>query len=514
MAKVIIICDFNKDSGFGHLTRMKSLAKTFERNSNQVTFIFEKKYKNFNSKYLIGYNNEYLNFSLTKYSYKILKYLKENSIDIIIFDSYYINHSLKKELYKNFFLVSIDDKIQKHKSHLIFNSREGLNAKSLSTKDCIWKTGRKFLLFGKTKRKNKTSNQIKKILVHAGGSSAFNHFKILLIETINFFKKKKVQLYLLCKDNQTKLQIDKYIKRKISSFDKIFYIYNNKDFSKNINKFDIIVGPSGITTYETLASNVLPLSFPIFNDGRDNIYNWNLMGNIFHLNKFEINNKKIINEVWKFIFNNYSLVLKNLKNKSKKVKNNSINVFKEIIQTYQKPKKNFLIKNLEEFDYKVKSAKFDQIRLFLQSRNNLSVRKVSSNPNHIISFSEHLNWWINRNIKKFVIFNYENKPVAYHWIKLTKTANKKNIITSGWFPDQNDENTLKSANIIVKHQKKFIKKNYKGSIWIININKKNLFSLKLNHTIGFKKAQKTTEKTAQEIFKINLTNFDILEMKV
>lgn len=513
MSKVIIICDFNKNSGFGHLTRMKSLAKPFEKNSCQVKFIFEKKYKNFNSKYLTGYNDEYLNFELTKYSNKIFNYLKKNLTDIIIFDSYYIDQNLKKKLYKDFFIVSIDDKIQRHKSHLTFNSREGLNEENLNTKYTVWKTGKKFLLFGKTKRKNKINNQIKKVLIHAGGSSVFNYFRILLIETINFLNKKNVKLYLLCKNNHTKLKIEKYIKKQILASDKIFFIYNNKDFSKNINEFDVIVGPSGITTYEALASNVLPLSFPIFDDGRDNMYNWNLMGNIFYLSKFEITNKKIINGIWNFIFNNYELVLKNLENKSKQIKNNSTNVFKEIIQTYHKPKKIYIPRNLKKFHYKIKNAEFDHIRLFLQSRNNLSVRKISSNPNHIISFSEHLNWWINKSVKKFVVINHKNIPVAYHWIKLNKISQKK-IITSGWFPNQNDKNALKSANVIVKHQKKFIKENYKGSTWVININKKNLFSLKLNHEIGFKKPNKVTEKIAKEIFKINLKNFDILEMKI
>ena len=149
MAKVIIICDFHKRSGFGHLTRMKSLAKSFKKNSHHVKFIFEKKYKQFNEKYLMSYNRDYLDFNFNKNSKKIINYLKKNQTDIIIFDSYHIGINLKSKLYSDFFIVSIDDKLLKHKSHLIFNSREAINENHLSSNGQIWKTGKKYLLIGK-----------------------------------------------------------------------------------------------------------------------------------------------------------------------------------------------------------------------------------------------------------------------------------------------------------------------------------------------------------------------------
>jgi hypothetical protein len=161
---------------------------------------------------------------------------------------------------------------------------------------------------------------------------------------------------------------------------------------------------------------------------------------------------------------------------------------------------------------KIKKAKFEHIRMFLYSRNKPSVRKVSSNPKHIITFPEHLNWWINNKIKKFVLIKNNITPVAYHWIKEIKEFGKQTIIISGWFPDFRDNNLLRSSKIILNHQSKFIKKNYNGAKWIINISNKNLFSLKLNYSIGFKKANKYNIKMAQKIFKINLKKFSILEM--
>ena len=77
---------------------------------------------------------------------------------------------------------------------------------------------------------------------------------------------------------------------------------------------------------------------------------------------------------------------------------------------------------------KIKIAKFEHIRLFFHSRNKLSVRNMASNPKHIITFPEHLNWWINSKIKKFVLIKQNLSPIAYHWIKLTREFSKYPII--------------------------------------------------------------------------------------
>ena len=514
MAKVIIICDFHKKSGFGHLTRMKSLANSFKKNFHQVKFIFEKKHRKFNEKYLTNFQRDYLDFNLNNNPNKLIKYLKKNQIDIVIFDSYYISINLESRLYRNFFIVSIDDRLLKHKSHLIFNSRETISEKHLSLNGQIWKTGKKYLLIGNTISKKEINSTIKKILIHAGGVSNYNYFTKFLFESLYCLKNKDLKISFLYKNREIKSKILKIINKVSLNKKKFLFIKNNQNFSKTLNKFDLIVGPSGITTYEAIASKVLPLSFSLFNDGRDDVYNWNLVGNVMHLNKSEIKNKKIIHEIWDFLFKNYSLINKNLFRKSKYIRNNSDNVYEEIIKFFKNPNKLSPNKLLINDHLKIKSAKFDHIRFFLNSRNKLSVRNMSSNPKHTITFPEHLNWWINSKIKKFVLFKQSLSPIAYHWIKSTKEFSKYPIIISGWFPDYNDKNMMKSSYVILNHQKKYLKDKYKGSKWIININKKNVFSLKLNLAIGFKKAGENIKKIAQKIFNINLKDFEIFEMKI
>ena len=152
MKRIVIICDFHKNSGFGHFTRMISLSKTFDKKLYNVTFLFEAKDKKFIQSYAKGINCKYLSFNLRKSSIQIKKYLFKNLVDVVILDSYQIELELEKELYKDFFLVCIDDKISKHNSHIVFNSREGLNSNILSKPGQKWFTGKKYILMNKTKK--------------------------------------------------------------------------------------------------------------------------------------------------------------------------------------------------------------------------------------------------------------------------------------------------------------------------------------------------------------------------
>ena len=68
MKKIVIICDFNKSSGFGHITRMSSLSKSFNLSSEEVTFLFELRHKKFIQNHVKDLKCKYVSFSLRKTS--------------------------------------------------------------------------------------------------------------------------------------------------------------------------------------------------------------------------------------------------------------------------------------------------------------------------------------------------------------------------------------------------------------------------------------------------------------
>ena len=54
---------------------------------------------------------------------------------------------------------------------------------------------------------------------------------------------------------------------------------------------------------------------------------------------------------------------------------------------------------------------------FLLARNSKVVRQMSTDPNHIISWPEHLKWWLNSDIDKYLFIGELNFPEAYFWVK-------------------------------------------------------------------------------------------------
>ena len=354
---------------------------------------------------------------------------------------------------------------------------------------------------------------IKKILIHAGGSSTYKLINNFFNSSITYLSNKDVVIdilynniknykYLIAKTN---LLIGQNKKYRLLKF--------NNSFSKNIYKYDVVAGPAGTTTFETMSSGVLNFSFPLINDGRDSMLTWNLLGNIIHLDFNERNNKIIIEQMWNYVFLNYKMLDKNIKKNSKLIFDNS-KYISNLIKKYQKNKSLLFTKLKDRKDtYEIKKAELKFARSFLTSRNSLRVRRLSSYPNHIISFPEHLNWWKDNKIKKFILLKNKSIPSAYHWIKLLNKDDKK-IIISGWFLDNNENDSLRMSFEIIKHQKNIIKKYYKGYIWLININKKNNLSIRMNKSIGFKKASPASFQKGIEIFKFNKNFFNVYEMKL
>ena len=513
MKRIAIICDFHKNSGFGHFTRMVSLSKSFKKKLCDVIFLFELKNKEFIQSFTKDLKCEYLSLNLKKNSYKIKKYLTKKKIDIVIFDSYYVDIKLERSLYKNFFLVSIDDKILNHNSHLVFNSREDLSSYKFSKLGQRWFTGKKFILMNKTKKKIKKNLKIKKILIHAGGSSVYKLINNFFSTSVKYLSNKNVKVDILYNNNKTFTQIKRKINNLISSNIKFKLLKFNKSFSKKLFNYDIIAGPAGTTTFEAMSSGVLTFSFPLLEDGRDSMLSWNLLGNVTHLNSQEKNDRYIVQSMWDYIFFNFKKLDLNAKKNSIYIRDNSKTI-SGLIKKYFNQKSLLLKKPQNTKDsFLIKKISFKYVRSFLTSRNSLKVRKVSSNPKHIISLPEHLKWWENPRIKKFILVKNKKIPSAYHWIK-PLNVNKKKIIVSGWFLDLKEKQNLKTSFKVIKHQKELIKRHYKGYNWLININKDNNLSIRMNESIGFKKASKISFKTAYEIFQFDKKNFNVYEMKI
>tara|TARA_Y100000590_G_C15177967_1_gene810056 strand:- start:35 stop:532 length:498 start_codon:yes stop_codon:yes gene_type:complete len=130
-----------------------------------------------------------------------------------------------------------------------------------------------------------------------------------------------------------------------------------------------------------------------------------------------------------------------------------------------------------------------------------------------IDIINHYNWWFN-NKRNFYFYQTKNKKNFYFWSEIN-FFKKKSYCTCGFHLD--DKINILDVIIIYKKFLKLLKKKYKFPIIGVT-EKKNLFLIKINENLGFKKI--INKKSSQYIFlkkkynlKKNSNNYIFFYMK-
>ncbi len=512
--KIGIYCDLTPSTGLGHLIRMKFLAFELEKFQVKTFFFFNYKYKKFVKKYTKNLNLIFFsNKKLSEFQSIKLSVIK-NKISTMIFDSYKEIYHLEKIISNEKILtVSIDDHSKKHATNIVCTNR--IDKVNKDFPEQIWLKGPKYILIKKIKKKTNIKKNSKfKILLHAGGSSAYKSIKNFCENIFRATKEFNLSIDVLCSTLESKKYIQDLLKKnKIK--DKLNYLNYSEKFTSSFYKYDLIAGPSGTTTYESILAGVLPFSTILNNDGRDSLVSWINLGHLMHLDKNEKNDKKILHQSLKLILEKKEILLRQLKKNSKQLDGfGPKRLAGEIINYRKKKLKNSLINKeevpIQKFIYQ--SCTIKDIREFLYIRNQKQNRMVSSDPNHIISWPEHVMWWTNDKIKKYNVIR-NNSNVGYFWIKML-TDRKGSFVVTGWFLNNNQKDKLMIANEICKFQYHEVKKFYKNLTWVITIKKDNDFLNRLNLKFGFKDPVELSKERALRVFSTSTSKFNIMEMKI
>ena len=511
--KIGIYCDLTPSSGLGHLKRMKFLTNELEKLNAKCFFFFDKKYEKFIKKYtknlkLIFFSNKNLN----KFHCVKLLIIK-HKISTMIFDTYKDIYFLEKIISDmNILTVSIDDHVKKHATDIVCTNRSDKINKSFTKQ--LWLRGSKYILIKKINKNKIKKNSNFKILLHAGGSSFYKPIKFFCETIFSFVAEHDLRIDVLCSTQESKRYI-KNLSKKIINKNKLNYLNYNENFANSLYKYDLVAGPLGTTTYESILAGVLPFSTILYNDGRDSMFSWNNLGHLMHLNEKEKNNKKILYQSVKLIMEKRKILLKELKKNSKDLDGlGSKRLAREIIFYTKKRFKNFLDDKKELPSKKPVSQEctIADARKFLLVRNQKQNRVVSSNPKHLITWPEHVRWWTNDKIKKYkLVINDTN--VGYFWTKML-TDEKGSFIVTGWFLKNHQKDKLMISNEISKFMYQVVKKFYKNHIWVITFRKDNHFLYRLNLQFGFKDSTDLSKERALKVFRCSLSKFNVMEMKI
>lgn len=311
--KVYFRTNFDEKIGIGHLSRIFNLYQELKK-IYECKIVIDKKQKNIpffkNSKNFV--------FLYKKSKFKSEKedaelFIKKNLIskkNIIIIDDYRLGKlwERKVSLYTSKVVV-IDDFIKKeHYADILINTKPGLDKANLETlnliKNCN-KKGAELLLGSKYSitnslfnRKHRIKNRNKlNITFYNGGSGNILIYKRIIKLIIK--NQKKLIINLVCGPfvKNKKLIIAKYKKVK-----NIKIINNNDDFYKTLVNTDLLIGSSGLISFEA-AKIKLPSLFIIMNENQKIKKNTlEEIGHYFVLEKKDIkNHEKIADLIMLFL---------------------------------------------------------------------------------------------------------------------------------------------------------------------------------------------------------------------
>ena len=254
--KINLICDFDNESGGGHLLRSLEFMNFFKKKKFKIDLYFFTKFK----KKKININKGFK--IITNDSLKI-----KDMYAISIIDSYYISKKNEKKIFdKNKRVIIIDDKLDRIRyGSVILNPsiiKRKFNLKQSFNKVVI--SGKKFLIIPqniqKIKKKiKKDKSRFQNILINFGYSA-----NILLKKFLsNYNFNEDLKYYVVVNKKYNGSKCINFIKKK---FKYIQIIQDNSQYQRILPKIDFTIGCSGLSEIERRYLGQNSLLFSVSND--------------------------------------------------------------------------------------------------------------------------------------------------------------------------------------------------------------------------------------------------------
>jgi spore coat polysaccharide biosynthesis predicted glycosyltransferase SpsG len=487
-------------TGRGHEKRCTALANALSELNHNIIFISDVETlepQSADANYLIQTEN---NDSLISICLK-------QCVDILIYDSYSLSASQEQELHRlcqqnNIRFVVFSDHPSSHSADLEINFHRQANFSNQEPLQKIELKGPEYYPIKKPK-KTRTSKELKSLLIHAGGSGLFSRAPEQFMQIAQQALKAKLDVFVLCPtDTSTNFWTQKA--RPFNQELQLLEVIPN--LADHLHKFDLVIGPSGHSTYESLAAGCITISFDMFGDGRDDPDTWAYIGHILHLSYVEFQQVKTIKNLLKEVLNNIKLV---------ETQNQKIADF------FQQYGSSYLAMKIVSDDLRMQSdsritvaahevmpCSDDLIWTWLDSRNAEENRSVSTNA-EVIDRVNHRMWWLNKNIKRFVLIT-NGQLAAFFWHREFNFSGQQYLI-GGWFPMAGRKASILEATKIVKYQLEKVMPQYPRAKWLASIRDHNKAIITLNTILGFRRGNCLDISAAECAFPgTNAKEFEIL----
>ena len=273
--------------------------------------------------------------------------------------------------------------------------------------------------------------------------------------------------------------------------------------------YDIVVGPASTSLFEAILQGSLPISFPISATQSSERELWLQLGHALHLEHADLLSYGFAARILELAIEMFGPLRSQLTNYSHLLDGQGVErVVAAIVKVtmgktpdiaYDPPK-----------SAHIRACDLRDASRFLIARNAPKVRALSTDPDHVIIWPEHLRWWLTETTERFILEN-QSGPEAFFWHR-PKVVNGQNYLIGGWFPSGNCHAFAASIRLL-EWQLDYCSRRYLDHIWVATINQENRAVLALNRRYGFVEAEAQVRDAVQDLFPGTNSDFVILQRK-
>lgn len=508
MSKTIILrCDYFEGSGAGHLKRCNILASQLKKKGYEPILIIDDSQLEIIIPIDVYYEKiSFENFDEIRDAVFVKEIAVKYKASLIIGDSYRITKKWVNKLKESGFItVLIDDHGIDFKADLTINYTPFNNLEKIYSKKNYLR-GPKYFITNSKFCRNKIINP-KKIIAHAGGIGDFSKAKYIYKNLAEIADQENIYIDWICPNPESKKSLLKIIN--LNHNDKI--LDWQEESSALWSRYQIVLGPASTSLFEAILQGALPISFQISDTQSTELKEWLTLGHALHIPNSNKENNSFIKSLIKLAIANFQYFLDNLDSFSKELDTKGADrVVLEIEKLFNPSISKISSYQLPEFDSGIRKCTIRDSEAFLQARLSKKVREMSTNPNHIIKWPEHLNWWIQDSADKYLFKNSSNSTEAFIWVKEWKIENQK-YLTAGWFP-ASKKTTFTSILKILDWQIKFYSKKRNNYKWVATVHDDNKAAIAINRRFGFVDASPETYDVLPILYPGTTSKFKVLEL--
>ena len=475
---VLVRCDYFSGSGFGHYQRSLQLACSFQCDPSHIIIFLDAidfKVKTNRARLqetgLHSWQDEIGDAQLIK------SFITSPEKCLVILDSYRLGDNWISCIQDSGTCVlSINDIDRISQANIILDYRP-TRKKSFINENTLYLNGVDYFLTRYRKPINRGHRR--GVICHAGGSGLFTRAPHIYRTASLLASQFGLTLDWLVPDKKTL----SYLKQKhLIQSDHRVITWSNSDVSV-WEGYRYVIGPSSTSVYESIIANAIPISFPISDTQITGLNDWIRIGHCLHIGHDDLHDLGIIENMMSFAFRHELPLLREQEEASSSLDGKGSLRVKHLTESFMNGSQLLDIQN-SVCDGLIRCT-LAHSNDYLHARNSPDVRRLSGSS-AVITWSEHLKWWIREDIQQYAYYVH-SVPVAYLWHK-NVDIDGQSFITAGWFPASSQTSFLDLSKAVISHITR-VDALTPDAIWVASIHPDNKAAQMLNKRAGFRMVQ-------------------------